>query len=107
VPASAEAIRSALSPDWTSRDEHLDANQDSHDPTDQTKSKIPRRHAPRQRMAMREQATAPSVPGGRPLRRAIQHQLESPLAQRILAGQFKPGDTIWSAPRLGGLRSMG
>ena len=39
-------------------------------------------------------ATAPSVYGARPLERAIQHQLENPLAQRVLAGEFKPGDTI-------------
>jgi ATP-dependent Clp protease ATP-binding subunit ClpB len=34
------------------------------------------------------------VYGARPLKRAIQQQLENPLAQRILAGEFKPGDTI-------------
>jgi len=34
------------------------------------------------------------VYGARPLKRAIQHQLENPLAQRILVGEFKPGDTI-------------
>jgi len=34
------------------------------------------------------------VYGARPLKRAIQHQLENPLAQRILAGTFGPGDTI-------------
>ncbi len=34
------------------------------------------------------------VYGARPLKRAIQHQLENPLAQRILAGSFGPGDTI-------------
>jgi ATP-dependent Clp protease ATP-binding subunit ClpB len=34
------------------------------------------------------------VYGARPLKRAIQHQLENPLAQRILAGEFAPGDTI-------------
>jgi ATP-dependent Clp protease ATP-binding subunit ClpB len=34
------------------------------------------------------------VYGARPLKRAIQHQLENPLAQRILAGEFGPGDTI-------------
>lgn len=32
--------------------------------------------------------------GVRPLKRAIQHQLEHPLAQQILAGKFQPGDTI-------------
>jgi ATP-dependent Clp protease ATP-binding subunit ClpB len=34
------------------------------------------------------------VYGARPLKRAIQHQLENPLAQRILRGDFGPGDTI-------------
>jgi ATP-dependent Clp protease ATP-binding subunit ClpB len=34
------------------------------------------------------------VYGARPLKRAIQQQLENPLAKQILAGQFQPGDTI-------------
>ncbi len=34
------------------------------------------------------------VYGARPLRRAIQQQIENPLAQRILQGGFVPGDTI-------------
>ncbi len=34
------------------------------------------------------------VYGARPLKRAIQQQLENPLAERILAGDFGPGDTI-------------
>ncbi|WJW74979.1 ATP-dependent chaperone ClpB [Thiohalobacter sp. IOR34] len=34
------------------------------------------------------------VYGARPLKRAIQHQLENPLAQKILAGEFLPGDVI-------------
>ncbi len=34
------------------------------------------------------------VYGARPLKRAIQQQLENPLAQAILTGQFSPGDTI-------------
>ena len=34
------------------------------------------------------------VYGARPLKRAIQHQLENPLAQEILAGRFGPGDTV-------------
>ena len=33
--------------------------------------------------------------GARPLKRAIQQQLENPLAQDILAGRFEPGDTIF------------
>jgi ATP-dependent Clp protease ATP-binding subunit ClpB len=32
--------------------------------------------------------------GARPLKRAIQQQLENPLAQRILRGEFAPGDLI-------------
>ncbi|MGH8090284.1 MAG: hypothetical protein ACREO6_02405, partial [Rudaea sp.] len=34
------------------------------------------------------------VYGARPLKRAIQQQLENPLAKAILEGQFQPGDTI-------------
>ncbi len=34
------------------------------------------------------------VYGARPLKRAIQQQLENPLAQAILAGRFVPGDTV-------------
>jgi ATP-dependent Clp protease ATP-binding subunit ClpB len=34
------------------------------------------------------------VYGARPLRRAIQQQIENPLAQRILQGSFLPGDRI-------------
>jgi ATP-dependent Clp protease ATP-binding subunit ClpB len=34
------------------------------------------------------------VYGARPLRRAIQQQVENPLAQEILQGRFKPGDVI-------------
>jgi ATP-dependent Clp protease ATP-binding subunit ClpB len=34
------------------------------------------------------------VYGARPLKRAVQQQLENPLAQKILAGEFEPGDTI-------------
>jgi ATP-dependent Clp protease ATP-binding subunit ClpB len=34
------------------------------------------------------------VYGARPLKRAIQHQLENPLAQEILTGNFGAGDTI-------------
>jgi ATP-dependent Clp protease ATP-binding subunit ClpB len=32
--------------------------------------------------------------GARPLRRAIQRSIENPLAKRLLAGEFKPGDTV-------------
>ncbi|HEX7342484.1 MAG TPA: ATP-dependent chaperone ClpB [Rhodanobacteraceae bacterium] len=34
------------------------------------------------------------VYGARPLKRAIQQQLENPLAQKLLAGEFAPGDAI-------------
>ena len=34
------------------------------------------------------------VYGARPLKRAIQQQIENPLAQEILQGRFQPGDTI-------------
>ena len=32
--------------------------------------------------------------GARPLKRAIQQQLETPLAREIVAGRFGPGDTV-------------
>jgi ATP-dependent Clp protease ATP-binding subunit ClpB len=35
------------------------------------------------------------VYGARPLKRAIQQKLENALAQRILAGEFGPGQTVW------------
>jgi ATP-dependent Clp protease ATP-binding subunit ClpB len=41
------------------------------------------------------------VYGARPLKRAIQHQLENPLAQRILRNEFGPGDTIQVTARDG------
>ena len=34
------------------------------------------------------------VYGARPLKRALQQELENPLAQRILAGEFGAGDTV-------------
>jgi len=34
------------------------------------------------------------VYGARPLKRAIQQQIENPLAQELLSGKFGPGDTI-------------
>jgi ATP-dependent Clp protease ATP-binding subunit ClpB len=34
------------------------------------------------------------VYGARPLKRAVQQQLENPLANRILSGDFGAGDTI-------------
>ena len=32
--------------------------------------------------------------GARPLKRAIRHVLENPLAEALLTGQFMPGDTV-------------
>ncbi len=43
------------------------------------------------------------VYGARPLKRAIQQQLENPLAQKLLAGEFLPGDTIQVAAEGGHL----
>jgi len=40
------------------------------------------------------QAGYDPVYGARPLRRAIQQQVENPLAQAILGGKFVPGDRI-------------
>jgi ATP-dependent Clp protease ATP-binding subunit ClpB len=42
------------------------------------------------------------VYGARPLKRAIQQHLENPLAQRILGGDFMPGDTVHVARIPGG-----
>ena len=47
--------------------------------------------AARERLA---QAGFDPVYGARPLKRAIQQQIENPLAQEILQGKFAPGDTI-------------
>jgi ATP-dependent Clp protease ATP-binding subunit ClpB len=41
------------------------------------------------------------VYGARPLKRAIQQQIENPLAQRILKGEFVPGDRIRVGAREG------
>jgi len=43
------------------------------------------------------------VYGARPLKRAIQQQIENPLAQHILRGDFTPGDTIRVSVRDGRL----
>jgi ATP-dependent Clp protease ATP-binding subunit ClpB len=43
------------------------------------------------------------VYGARPLKRAIQQQIENPLAQHILRGDFSPGDTIRVSVREGRL----
>jgi ATP-dependent Clp protease ATP-binding subunit ClpB len=44
------------------------------------------------------------VYGARPLKRAIQQQIENPLAERILKGQFAPGDRILVALEDGQLK---
>jgi ATP-dependent Clp protease ATP-binding subunit ClpB len=44
------------------------------------------------------------VYGARPLKRAIQQQIENPLAELILQGQFAPGDRIVVAVEEGALR---
>ncbi|MHB8816980.1 MAG: ATP-dependent chaperone ClpB [Steroidobacteraceae bacterium] len=41
------------------------------------------------------------VYGARPLKRAIQQQIENPLAQRILKGEFAPGNSIRATARNG------
>jgi ATP-dependent Clp protease ATP-binding subunit ClpB len=33
--------------------------------------------------------------GARPLKRAIQREIETPLAKRLLAGEIRPGQTVW------------
>jgi ATP-dependent Clp protease ATP-binding subunit ClpB len=43
------------------------------------------------------------VYGARPLKRAIQQQIENPLAQRILRGEFAPGDRVRVTARDGQL----
>jgi len=43
------------------------------------------------------------VYGARPLKRAIQQQIENPLAQKILQGEFVPGDRIRITARGGEL----
>jgi ATP-dependent Clp protease ATP-binding subunit ClpB len=43
------------------------------------------------------------VYGARPLKRAIQQQVENPLAQAILSGKFAPGDRIRAKANGGGL----
>ena len=50
------------------------------------------------------QAGYDPVYGARPLTRAIQQQVENPLAQRILNGDFAPGDTIRATTSAAGLQ---
>ncbi len=52
------------------------------------------------------QAGYDPVYGARPLKRAIQQQLENPLAQQILDGSFGPGDTIRVSVGAEGLEFM-
>ena len=40
------------------------------------------------------QAGFDPVYGARPLKRAIQQQIENPLAKEILGGKYAPGDTV-------------
>jgi ATP-dependent Clp protease ATP-binding subunit ClpB len=47
------------------------------------------------------QAGFDPVYGARPLKRAIQQQIENPLARQILAGEFAAGDTIHVRERNG------
>jgi ATP-dependent Clp protease ATP-binding subunit ClpB len=49
------------------------------------------------------QAGYDPVYGARPLKRAIQQQVENPLAQAILSGKFLPGDRIKAHANAGGL----
>ncbi|MEE2731127.1 MAG: ATP-dependent chaperone ClpB [Pseudomonadota bacterium] len=48
-------------------------------------------------MARLVEAGFDPVYGARPLKRAIQREIENPLAQSILSGEFLPGDTIRGA----------
>ena len=43
------------------------------------------------------------VYGARPLKRAIQNEIENPLAQKLLAGEFAPGETIHVDVENGGI----
>jgi ATP-dependent Clp protease ATP-binding subunit ClpB len=42
--------------------------------------------------------------GARPLRRAIQREIETPLARRLIEGEFEPGDTVRVSHREGVFR---
>ena len=44
-------------------------------------------------LALAEEGWDPAY-GARPLKRAIQARIENPLASRVLAGEFGPGDTV-------------
>ena len=43
------------------------------------------------------------VYGARPLKRAIQQQVENPLAKEILGGNYGPGDTVHVREKKGGI----
>ena len=62
-----------------------------HDRLAERDMKIVLSNAARDRLA---EAGFDPVYGARPLKRAIQQQVENPLAQEILQGRFGPGDTI-------------
>ena len=62
-----------------------------HDRLDERDMALQLDEAARERLA---QAGYDPIYGARPLKRAIQQQLENPLAQQILDGSFGPGDTI-------------
>ena len=47
------------------------------------------------------QAGFDPVYGARPLKRAIQQQIENPLAKEILSGNYGPGDTVHVAEKGG------
>ena len=54
--------------------------------------------------SVKKQAGFDPVYGARPLKRAIQQQIENPLAERILQGQFAAGDRILVAEEDGALK---
>jgi ATP-dependent Clp protease ATP-binding subunit ClpB len=54
-------------------------------------------------LALLGEAGFDPVYGARPLKRAIQQQLENPLANRILAGEFGQGDSLLVDAQGGGL----
>ena len=58
------------------------------------KMEIELRGRPTRRCRRSREAGFDPVYGARPLKRAIQQQIENPLAKEILAGHFGPGDTV-------------
>jgi len=54
-------------------------------------------------LALLAEAGFDPVYGARPLKRAIQSEIENPLARAILAGKYAPGSTIMIDTRGGGL----